>query len=163
MKNLSSFARLQASVIVAAAALLLPLSAFAQTNTTAGNCIGNSSGANTICTFIVSISGFIDTILVPFIFAIAFIVFIFGVYRYFIQGGANEEKRQEGQKFVMWGLVGFFVMFSIWGLVNLLVGTFGFDKQQRPDLPTFNRGTTQQQSQTPAAGTAADPTGIRTP
>ncbi|MEK7602135.1 MAG: pilin [Patescibacteria group bacterium] len=80
---------------------------------------------------------FFDLYLVPLIFALAFIVFLWGVYRYLILGADNEEKRQEGQKFIMYGLIGFFIMISIWGIVNLLVGSLGFGNDQRPNLPTF--------------------------
>lgn len=81
---------------------------------------------------------FVDTTVVPAIFAIAFIVFIWGVYTYFIAGGANEEKRSEGKQLVLWGLVGFFVMISIWGLVNILVGTLGPNGGTTPCLPQIS-------------------------
>lgn len=64
-------------------------------------------------------------------------MFIYGVYKYFIQGGAEEEKVQEGQRFVMWSVIGFALMFSIWGLINLLINSFGLDNTSRPALPTF--------------------------
>lgn len=85
----------------------------------------------------VEIVNVINGILVPLIFAAAFIVFLFGVFRFMIAGAANPEKRQSGVQFIMYSLIGFFVMISVWGLVNLLVGTFGFDNTNRPCLPTF--------------------------
>jgi len=87
--------------------------------------------------YLLQIIYFIDRYLVPVIFAIAFIVFLWGVYRYLILGAASEEKRQEGQKFIMYGLIGFFLMVSVWGIVNLLINSFGFGSDARPDLPTF--------------------------
>lgn len=90
-----------------------------------------------------SIIGLINTVVVPFVFAVAFLVFIWGVYTYFIAGGANEEKRSEGAKFVLSGLIGFAAMVTIWGLVNILVGTIpGLAGQQRPDLPCFTGNCT---------------------
>ena len=83
------------------------------------------------------ILGFIDSTLVPVIFGLAFIVFIWGVFRYFIAGAASEEKRDEGKKFIFWGLIGFVLMICLWGIVNLLVNTLGFGGQTRPCLPTF--------------------------
>ncbi|MDB5195094.1 MAG: hypothetical protein JWO84_278 [Parcubacteria group bacterium] len=109
------------------------LPAFAQTSN--GSVCG--SGAN-LGACLIGVIGFIDTFVVPLVFALAFIVFIWGIYSTFIAGGANEEKRQEGQKLVMYGLIGFFLMFAVWGLVNLLIGTFGFNGSARPGLPTFN-------------------------
>jgi hypothetical protein len=89
-------------------------------------------------TFIDSLISIIDNILVPFVFALAFIVFIYGIYQYFILGGANEEKRDAGKQLMVWGFIGFFIMVSVWGIVNVLVGTFGLGSDSRPALPTFN-------------------------
>ncbi len=99
----------------------------------------SSSGLTGIFNYIVSI---INGILVPLVFAIAFIVFIFKIYQYFIAGGGSDEKVSEGKKFLLWSLVGFFLMFSIWGLVNVLIASIGFNANARPCIPTF--GTTQQ-------------------
>jgi hypothetical protein len=87
---------------------------------------------------ITSFIDFINNVLVPLVFAVAFIVFIFGVFRYFIAGAANPEKRKQGTELIMYSVIGFAVMMSIWGLVNLAIGTFGFDNTNRPCLPTFN-------------------------
>lgn len=87
--------------------------------------------------FISMVLMFIDRLLVPLIFAIAFIVFLWGIYQYFILGGANEEKRKEGQKLAMAGIIGFVIMIAVWGIVGLLVNSLGFDTRGRPPLPTF--------------------------
>ncbi|MBU1292967.1 pilin [Patescibacteria group bacterium] len=98
---------------------------------------GALGGAN-LGEYMKSIVGLINTYIVPLVFAIAFIVFIWGVFQYFVLGGASEEKREEGKKLVMWGIIAFVVMLSLWGLVNLLVASFGFGGQNVPKLPTFN-------------------------
>lgn len=108
---------------------------------------------DTLQEFFPWIIAFIDTYLVPLIFTLAFIVFLWGVFQYFIAGGADEEKREKGKKFVAYGLVGFFVMISVWGLVNLLVSTFGFNKAT-PSLPRFGAP-----SAVPATGNDSDPFG----
>lgn len=87
--------------------------------------------------FFYAIIGFIDAVLVPLIFTLAFVAFIWGVFRYFIAGGADKEKREEGRKFVLWSVIGFVVMFSIWGIVSLLINSLGFDNNSRPGLPLF--------------------------
>jgi hypothetical protein len=92
---------------------------------------------NTILGTAALIIRIIDGILVPLIFAVAFIVFIWGVFNYFIAGAADEEKRKKGKDFVMYGIIGFFLMISVWGIVNIFVRTFGFNSQARPSLPQF--------------------------
>jgi hypothetical protein len=66
----------------------------------------------------------INTILVPVLFAMAFIVFIWGAFSTFILGANDEETKTRGKNLMLYGLIGFFVMVSIWGLVNILLGTF---------------------------------------
>jgi len=78
-------------------------------------------------TFLKDIVGLINDTLVPFIFAIAFIVFIWGVFQYFIQGGADEGKRDEGKQHMLWGIIGFVLMVSVWGIVNLIAGGLGLN------------------------------------
>jgi len=63
---------------------------------------------------------------VPVLFAIAFIVFLWGAFKTFIVGANSEEVKDEGKNLMLWGLIGFFVMVSIWGLVNILTGTVSF-------------------------------------
>lgn len=69
--------------------------------------------------------GFLNVVVVPVIFALAFLVFIWGVVNYFFLHTGDETKREEGRKFLMWGLLGVVVLFSVWGFVNLLLSTLG--------------------------------------
>lgn len=72
-------------------------------------------------------NGFIDlinTAFVPVLFAVAFLVFVYGVYKYFILGADNDTERATGRQFVLWGLIGFAVILSVWGLVQILLDTF---------------------------------------
>ncbi|MGH7175210.1 MAG: hypothetical protein ACREGR_02540 [Minisyncoccia bacterium] len=71
-----------------------------------------------------SLLGLVNTVVVPIIIALAFLVFIWGVVKYFFLGG--EEGRSEGKQFVLWGLLGMVLLFSVWGVVNLLLVTLGF-------------------------------------
>ena len=57
--------------------------------------------------------------------AAAVILFLYGVIKY-VYSGDNEEKRKEAKNYIVYGIIGLFVMVSVWGLVNLLVGTFSF-------------------------------------
>jgi NADH:ubiquinone oxidoreductase subunit 2 (subunit N) len=77
----------------------------------------------------------INTVAVPVLFAIAFIVFIWGIFQYFILSKGNEEKQGEARSLMLYGLVGFFLMVSVWGLVNILIGTFNLNANV-PNYPT---------------------------
>jgi hypothetical protein len=103
-----------------AAVWALPMLAFAQVRS-----IQDAAGA---------VTQIINGVLVPLVFAIAFIVFIWGIFQYFIAGGHDEEAKEKGKSLMIYGIVGFFVMVAVWGLVNILVGTFNLN-QAPPPLP----------------------------
>lgn len=90
------------------------------------------------------ILGFIDSTVVPVIFAVAFIVFLWGMVNYFIIGANNEEKRTAGKNLILWGLIAFVVMISLWGIVKIFTGTLGFEGETKPALPTFGNSSGQQ-------------------
>lgn len=71
------------------------------------------------------IIGILNTVVVPVIFALAFLVFVWGAVNYFFLSSGDEAKRSEGRQFVLWGLLGMVVLFSVWGFVNLLLSTLG--------------------------------------
>jgi Type IV secretion system pilin len=87
----------------------------------------------------------INNVAVPLIFTLAFLYFLWGVFRYLIQGAADAEKREEGAKMVLWAIIGFFVMISVWGLVRILTGTFRTDsnesatQRELPNAPPVNQ------------------------
>lgn len=71
------------------------------------------------------IIGAINLVVVPVIFALAFAVFVWGIFKHFFVHGGEENSREEGRSFIMWGLLGMLVLFSVWGLVNILLTTLG--------------------------------------
>jgi hypothetical protein len=83
--------------------------------------------------FIINI---INNVLVPVLFAIAFIVFLWGAFNVFILGANSDDAKEKGKNLMLWGLVGFFVMVSIWGLVNILTGTVSFSNNSGVTQPT---------------------------
>lgn len=63
--------------------------------------------------------------IVPLLIGLAVVMFIYGtLVLIFSEGG---EKKEDGKKFMTWGIVGIFVMVSVWGLVNILISTFGLE------------------------------------
>ncbi len=69
--------------------------------------------------------GVINTVVVPIIFALTFLVFIYGVVKYFFLHPGDETKRSEGRQFILWGILGMVVLFSVWGVLNILLSTLG--------------------------------------
>jgi hypothetical protein len=94
-----------------------------------------------ICSMGNEILYFINGILVPVLFAVAFIVFIYGVFKAYILSGGDEGEVKKGHQLVLWGIVGFAIMLSLWGLVNVVANTFGLQGYSAPNFPTANPGS----------------------
>ncbi len=62
-------------------------------------------------------------ILNPFIgllISIALLVFIYGVVE-FIAGADNEDKRTQGKQHIIWGIIGLFIMVSVFGIMKIIL------------------------------------------
>jgi hypothetical protein len=107
-------------------------------NITLGVSIGNgaSTCASSICGIASTLLYLINSVLVPLLFAIAFITFIYGIASAYILSNGNEEKVKAGHKLILWGLIGFVVMISLWGLVYVVSNTFGLAGVGAPMPPT---------------------------
>ncbi len=68
---------------------------------------------------------------IPFLVGLAVLVIIWGVFRY-ISGVGDEEKRAQAKQFILWGVVGVFIMLSVWGLVSIFTNTVVLD--ETPDV-----------------------------
>lgn len=80
----------------------------------------------------------INSVFVPVLIALAFIVFLWGVYKYFILGAADEKNRAEGRTFVLYSVIGFVLIFSLWGVVNIVMGTLNLSAgTNSPTPPTI--------------------------
>lgn len=100
--------------------------------------LGAPGDLSTVSSFMTNIVRFMNGTLVPFIFALAFLVFLWGMFQTFILGGSDEEKQAKGKQLMMYSIVGFVLMVSLWGIVNLVADGFGFNTStiRIPDVPT---------------------------
>lgn len=76
-------------------------------------------------------------LLFPILIAVAVVWFAYNVFQYTIYLTGDDE-RAKAKTDIMWGIVGIFVMVSIWGLVNILQSTFTLSNQmiQAPEIQT---------------------------
>jgi hypothetical protein len=99
-------------VLASALVAVSPLVALAQSTTP-------SQGIAGLFTLI---GGILNRI-VPLFIALAVVFFIWEVFQYTIAG--SEEKKKAAKGGMIWGIVGIFIMVSVWGLVAILQSTFG--------------------------------------
>jgi len=69
----------------------------------------------------------IDAIVNPIVglmFGVALVLFLVGVVQ-FIQGADSPDKRSTGARHMVWGVVGLFIMVSVFGIMNIVCTTIG--------------------------------------
>lgn len=107
------------TILFITTAVILPANAHAQANNQA--CSDNVENISDL----LNLTGcIIRNALIPLLITLSVIVFIIGIIKY-IAGADDSTKREEGRKFMLYGIIALFVMISIWGLVGILQGTFG--------------------------------------
>lgn len=93
--------------------------------------------------FLGDISDFINNILIPLLFAAALLFFLWGVFNYTIRGKEDPTDKEAGRQYMIWAVVGFVVMVSVFGIVNLIANGLGFSDDEEldniPNVPTSNR------------------------
>ena len=102
---------------------ITPFAALAQYGgiNTAPNC---ASSQQSLCSLVtLAIEYFNEFIYL--IIALAVLTFIWNVYRYFIV--SDPENKTEASKYVMYSVIGLFVILSFWGLVNIVSNTLNLD------------------------------------
>lgn len=92
----------------------------------------------TLAASVTSLEGGFDTVInlinryiIPLIIGLAVVYFLWGVLQYVTAGG-DEEKKTLARSTMIYGVIAIFVMVSVWGLVNVLGGTFNFSGANRP-------------------------------
>lgn len=115
-------------VALSSGLLALPLVTLAQFDSSGGE-FGD---------LLANILEFTNTVLIPFIIGIGFLVFVFGMFQFFIAGGANDEKKEQGKSLMIYATLGFVLIIVFWGIVNLLTQSTGLDNETIDNVPTVN-------------------------
>lgn len=122
--------------VIILSAVFVP--AFASAAVSIGLSIGIGTGfcTSTLCGIAQNIIYLINSVLVPLLFAVAFIVFLYGIAKAYIFSHGEPDAVKQGHQTILWGLIAFAVMVSIWGLVNVVANTFGLAGAYAPPAPS---------------------------
>ncbi len=80
----------------------------------------------TIEPFLNKINQYILNPIILLLFAIALLTFFVGLFQ-FINSETVDSKRDVGKKKILYGIIGMFIMISAYGLIHLILGTFGIN------------------------------------
>jgi len=81
--------------------------------------------AASVGSILTTIKGILDAI-IPIIFVIALIIFLWGLAMWLLSAG-DDAARAQARNIMIYGVIVLFVMISVWGLVRVLTSTFGLD------------------------------------
>jgi uncharacterized membrane protein len=76
----------------------------------------------TVDQFILNLANVILNPLIRLMFAVALVVFLWGIIEY-IKGAGSPDSRAQGTQHIIWGLVGLFIMVSVLGIIKLFQNT----------------------------------------
>ena len=94
----------------------------------------SNGGHPTIASLFSYITCTIQQSVIPLIFAIAIVVFLWGVVQFVILGQSDETKKTQGKQFMIWGIVALTVMIGVWGLVKIVGNTFSLNTTILPQV-----------------------------
>ena len=115
MKSIQYFSKRIA--VLALVSFVLPMMAHAQLTKTEG--------------IITKSTGILNTIVV-IVFTLALIVFAWGIVKY-LNAAGDASKMKEGKAFLFWGLLGMFVLASMWGIIRFVAGELTIDGPETQD------------------------------
>lgn len=59
-------------------------------------------------------------------FALALLIFFIGIFQ-MVANNESDEAREKGRKNIMYGILGLVIMVSVYGIIRLILSTFGLD------------------------------------
>lgn len=81
--------------------------------------------------------------LILLVFAAGFFFFLWGLVK-FLWNSREGEIASEGKQHMLWGVIGMFIMVSVYGIITLITGTFGINQQNATDTSNASSfGTVQ--------------------
>ncbi len=111
---------------------------------TVSGAVNSNASTNSVCNLASkTINGYVDYIgcgirvaVLPFIFTLALVSFIWGVTT-MMRNPASEEAQSKGRTFILWGIIGFFAITAVYALVAIIRRTIGFGSNFKDDTTPY--------------------------
>jgi type VI protein secretion system component VasK len=65
--------------------------------------------------------------------AVALVVFAWGVFKLIYSAG-DDKGREQGRRALLWGIIGFVIIFGAYGIINLAMDTFNLEPSGKDSI-----------------------------
>ena len=76
--------------------------------------------------FIFNVNKMIINPLILFLFALAVVYLLYGIFE-FISNQENEEAKTKGKSHMIWGIIGITIMMGVWTIMSIVLNTLNID------------------------------------
>lgn len=83
--------------------------------------------AQTVQSLLKNTASFIEDYILPLLFSIAFLFFVVNTVRFFVIDSTNQEGREKAKSLAIYGVFAFVIFVILWGVVNLITNSLGFN------------------------------------
>lgn len=107
--------------------------------------------AQSLQTLIPGVIGFIDTVLIPFLFGLTFLIFAYSAVKYFVIEGDNEKGQEKAKNLALYGVLAFVFVIIFFGIVKMVTLTTGLEST-KPVCPDYLKEKGECKSAPPIPG-----------
>lgn len=117
--------------------------------------------------FVSSLLGIINGLIVPLLVTVGVVFFVWNLTLFVIRSD-NESERAKAKSYMLWSIIAFFLIFSIWGIIAVLRNTVGITnpipqfKEQGTSTTTVVLPPIANQPSTPAPTTSTNSSIVNT-
>lgn len=83
----------------------------------------------TVDTFVRKLNTYIFNPVIYFLVVVAVAYFIYGIFEY-LRNSDSSDAKEKGRLHMIWGLIGLFIMVSVFFIIRLIMGTVGIDENE---------------------------------
>jgi hypothetical protein len=113
------------AITTAVTLFILPIVSFAAESGGGSGSLAEGGNGAQVASFMTTFLSFISGVLIPVILGLAFLMFVWGVFKFFILGGSDEEAQAKGKSLMIYAVAGFVLILSFYGIVNILTNGIG--------------------------------------
>lgn len=80
------------------------------------------------------LSQFVLNPIITILFGVALVIFLYGVLEYLWKSRSDPAAITAGAKHIGWGLLGMFIMFSVFGFIQIILNTLPVDSATKENV-----------------------------